>query len=108
MSNGLFIFAITKALQMNNGLNYSEKYCPRASDTRKRSVTLPILVFLCPGVSSYIGFLHSFSRPDFIEVIQSGGQQTDCLLNIHAMIQLSTWDLQNREIKQMLKTVMRG
>jgi len=32
----------------------------------------------------YIGFLHSFSRPDFIEVIQSGGQQQSNLFPVSA------------------------
>jgi hypothetical protein len=51
------------------------------------------------------GFLHSFSLPDCIEVIQSGGQQTDCLNK--SLCNDSTIII-GREARnrQMLKTVI--
>lgn len=76
--------------------------------TKGRFTAYSDVVFLFPAAPFLQGVLHSSSLPDYIEDKKSGGQKTDCLKNICAMIQLSTQDLQNRKIKQMLKTVMRG
>jgi hypothetical protein len=94
---------MSKELNFNNNTAFGRKI------SRKGRVTLISLDFLFVRGLNYLqGVQHSSPLPDYIEDKKSGGQQTDCLKNICAMIQLSTQDLQNREIKQMLKTVIRG
>jgi hypothetical protein len=95
---------------MSKITNFVQNIYLRVKDYHKGTVhSLSNVVFLFPGVCYFIGFL-SYLFPYLIisRLTQRGGQKTDCLENIHAMIQLSTWDLQIVEIKQMLKTVMRG
>ena len=81
---------------MKTRLQFCLRYCLRAEDTTKEMGHSNSDVVFFFWRLSYLVFLHSFHRSDFIETNKSGGQQTACLKNGCALIKLSSQDLQRR------------
>ena len=104
-----FNFVLLKERLMQSCLNSNSKYCLRAKDTSQGLVALSCEVFLFVWrLFHYIGFLIQFF-PSLIlsRVIQNKGQQTDRLIKVCAMTELSSHDLQDlRGFNRMLKTVI--
>lgn len=93
---------------MKKGSRFDLRYCPRAENTTKETghANSDVVFLFVRGLLYLQGVLHSSSLPDYIEDKKSGGQKTDRLKNVCALIQLSSQDLQNLKwFNRMLKTV---
>ena len=93
---------------MRKNLNFNENIAfGQEITTKERGHAFSDVVFLFPEAFTFIGFL-SYLFPCLIisRLIQRGGQQTNCLKNVYAMIQTIIIGLADRKVKQMPKTVM--